>query len=129
MKASIILALGIGIALSSAGQAQAKDPPGVNSTHFQCYRVSQQKPLKPTQVKLADQFGKWAPKLGNALFLCNPVEKNGEPMKDKVTHLTCYQIPAKNAGKKVLVTHQLGEQVLTVGGMVMLCLPSLKKVM
>ena len=129
MKSSIILAIGIGMALSTVGPAQAKDPPGVNSTHFQCYRVSQQKPLKPTQVKLADQFGKWAPKLGNALFLCNPVEKNGEPMKDKVTHLTCYQLPAKNAGKKVLVTHQLGEQVLKVGGTMILCLPSLKKVL
>ena len=126
-KASIMLA--VGIAALAPAQVQAKDPPGVNPTHFQCYRVSEAKRLKPTAVKLKDQFGSSGPKLGRALFLCTPVSKNGEEVKDNTTHLTCYQIPAKNAGKKVLVTHQLGEQVLAVGGSVVLCLPSLKKVL
>ncbi len=128
MKAAILLAIGVGIAVSSTAQVQAKDPPGVNPTHFLCYRVSQEKPLKPTEVKLKDQFGGYGTKVGNALFLCTPVSKNGEPVKDEKTHLTCYSVSAKNAGKKVKVTHQLGSQVLTVGGSVVLCLPSLKEV-
>jgi hypothetical protein len=130
MKAAILLALGFGIAVSSAAQAQGKDPPGVNPTHFLCYRVSQAAPLKPpAAVKLADQFGALGTKIGNALFMCTPVSKNGEEMKDKTTHLTCYSVSAKNAGKKVKVTHQLGSQVLTVGGSVVLCLPSIKEVL
>jgi len=106
----VLLALGLGIAVTSAAQAQGgKNPPGVNPTHFLCYRVSQSAPLKPpASVKLADQFGGLGTKIGNALFLCTPVSKNGEELKDKTTHLTCYSVAAKNAGKTVKVTHQLG---------------------
>jgi hypothetical protein len=130
MKTSIILAVGLGIAFTSAAQAQGKNPPGVNPTHFLCYRVSQAAPLKPpASVKLSDQFGAFGSKIGNAMFLCTPVSKNGEEVKDKTTHLVCYQVLAKNAGKKVKITHQLGTQVLTVGGSVTLCLPSTKEVM
>jgi hypothetical protein len=128
MKASIILAIGIGMALTSAAQAQGKDPPGVDPAHFLCYRVSQAAPVKPVDVKLADQFGGFGTKIGNALFLCTPVSKDGAEVKDKVTHLTCYSVSAKNAGKKVKVTNQFGSQVLTVGGSVVLCVPSLKEV-
>ncbi len=129
MKASIILAIGIGMALTSVAQAQGKDPPGVDPAHFLCYRVSQAAPIKPAEAKLADQFGAFGTKIGNALFLCTPVSKNGADVKDKVTHLTCYSVSAKNAGKKVKVTNQFGSQVLTVGGSVVLCVPSLKEVL
>jgi len=130
MKASALLAIGLGIAVISAApaQAQSKDPEGVNPTHFLCYRVSAASKLKPTEVKLKDQFDSFGTKIGNPLFLCTPVSKNGEEVKDTKTHLTCYQVSAKNAGKKVVVVHQLGKQQLTVGGSVVLCLPSLKEV-
>jgi len=129
MKAAILLAIGFGIAVTSTAQAQ-KNPEGVNPTHFLCYRVSQAAPLKPpAAVKLSDQFGAFGTRIGNALFLCTPVGKNGEESKDQKTHLTCYSVAAKNAGKKVVVRHQLGEQKLAVGGSVVLCLPSLKKVL
>jgi hypothetical protein len=129
MKASIFLALGLGMALTSAAQAQGANPPGVDPAHFLCYRVSQEKPIKPVEVKLADQFGNFGTKIGNALFLCAPVSKNGADVKDKVTHLTCYSVSAKNAGKKVKVTNQFGSQILTVGGSVVLCVPSIKEVL
>jgi len=128
MRAALLLALGFGVAVTSGAQAQ-KNPEGVNPTHFFCYRVSQAAPLKPVAVKLSDQFGGFGTKIGNALFMCTPVSKNGEELKDKITHLTCYQVAAKNAGRKVKVTHQLGSQILTVGGSVTLCLPSLKEVL
>jgi hypothetical protein len=129
MKASVLLAIGLGVAFTTAAQAQGINPPGVNPTHFLCYRVSQATALKPAAVKLSDQFGSLGTKIGNALFLCTPVSKNGEESKDTTTHLTCYSVSAKNAGKKVKVTHQLGSQVLTVGGSVTLCLPSIKEVL
>ena len=129
MKAALLLALGFGVAVTSVAQA-GPNPPGVNPTHFLCYRVSQAAPLKPAAaVKLEDQFGGLGTKIGGAMFMCTPVSKNGEELKDKTTHLTCYQVSAKNAGKKVRVTHQLGSQILTVGGSVTLCLPSTKEVL
>ena len=123
VAAGISFALGMGVAC-----AQGPNPPGVDPTHYQCYRVSQQKPLRGAP-KLKDQFLGWQTKIGAALFLCNPVEKNGEPPKDKETHLVCYQIPAKNAGKRVVVRNQFGEHTLSVGGTVVLCVPSIKKVL
>ena len=121
--------LAIAIGFAAPALAQGKNPPEVNPTHFQCYRVSQIKPIKPQTVKLRDQFTTGAAKLAQAMFVCAPVEKNGEPSKDRTTHLTCYTVPAKNAGKKVRMTHQLGQHDLAVGGSVFVCLPSLKKVL
>jgi hypothetical protein len=63
-----------------------------------------------------------------ALFLCTPVSKNGEELKDKTTHLVCYSVAAKNANKKVKIATQLGTQILKVGGSVTLCLPATKEV-
>jgi hypothetical protein len=131
MKITTVAAFVAGMSLTfgnGVAHAQGQNPPGVDPTHYQCYRVSQQKPIRGA-AKLKDQFIGWQTRIGNAAFLCNPVEKNGEPPKDKETHLVCYSIPARNAGKKVLVRHQFGEQVLTVGGTVFLCLPSIKKVL
>jgi hypothetical protein len=127
MKVKIALAVGIASLLVTPLQAQT-NPPGVNPTHFLCYRVAAAKPLKPTAVKLKDQFGAFGSKLGQPLFMCTPVSKNGEEVRDVRTHLTCYAVSAKNAGKTVVVEHQFGKQQLRVGGSVVLCLPSLKEV-
>jgi hypothetical protein len=133
MKTSTFAALGATLAIiagaSAPARAQGQNPPGVNPTHYQCYRVSEANPLKAQQVKLRDQFAASGVKLGKALYLCAPVEKNGVPPKDKDTHLICYSIEGKAANKKVSVTHQFGTQTLTVGGVVSLCVPSIKKVL
>jgi hypothetical protein len=113
----------------SPALAQVKNPEGVDPTHYQCYRVSELKPLRPQSVKLADQFTRSQTRIARAAFICTPVEKNGEPPKDKDTHLTCYTVPAKDARKKVRMIHQFGEHDLAVGGSIVLCLPSLKKVL
>jgi hypothetical protein len=119
----------VAIGLGGIALAQAPNPPGVDPTHYQCYRVSQIKQIKAKSVKLADQFTKQTAQISRATFVCAPVEKNGEPPKDKDTHLTCYTVPAKNAGKKVRMIHQLGEHDLAVGGSVFMCLPSIKKIL
>jgi len=128
MKMKIALAIGIASFVVTPLYAQGKDPPGVNPTHFMCYRVSAAKPMPTNNVKLKDQFGDFGSRVGAPTLLCTPVSKNGAEVKDPKTHLTCYAIAAKNAGKTVVVEHQFGKQQLTVGGSVMLCLPSLKEV-
>jgi hypothetical protein len=127
MRMMTIAAFGAGtlaLAFSSAALAQA---PG--KTHYQCYNVTQAQALKPQAPKLTDQFGTSGPRLGAAVFLCAPVEKNGQPPADKDTHLVCYRISGKNPGKRVSVTHQFGTQTLTVNAATLLCLPSTKKLL
>jgi hypothetical protein len=119
----------IAIGLGGIALAQAPNPPGVDPTHYQCYRVSQIKPIKPKRVTLVDQFTKGGAAIQQPAFICTPVEKSGEPPKDRETHLTCYTVPARNANKKVRMIHQAGEHDLAVGGSTVLCLPSIKKVL
>lgn len=129
VKVKIALAIGIASFAVTPSYAQNMNPPGVNPTHFVCYRVAAVKPLKPAEVKLKDQFGAFGSKLGQPNLLCAPVSKNGEEVKDVKTHLVCYTISAKNAGKTVVIEHQLGKQELRVGGSVVFCLPALKEVL
>ena len=133
MKAAIIGSLGfacmIASAMSAPTQAQTKDPPGVNPTHYQCYRVAEGQPFQPRDVKLADQFGASGARVLKPIVLCAPVSKNGAPVRDKRTHLTCYEDEGPKAvDKKVAVTNQFGTETLTVGGPWTLCVPSLKTV-
>jgi hypothetical protein len=62
-------------------------------------------------------------------MLCAPVEKNGEPMTDKETHLVCYTIEGRPPQKTVSVTHQFGTHTLRVSRPNVLCLPAAKKVL
>lgn len=133
MKAAIVGSLGfwgaMALVMSAPTQAQSKDPPGVNPTHYQCYRISASEPFKPQDVKLADQFGSSGAKVLKPSILCTPVSKNGAAVKDKKTHLVCYEDEGPKAvDKKVVVTNQFGAETLTVGGPWTLCVPSLKTV-
>ena len=131
MKASIVLAIGIGIAFSSAAQAQGANPAGEsNLSHFLCYTVKTLSDPPTKLVTLADQFVKTKKiNLKTPQYLCVPVSKNGERIPDPKTHLVCYTIPGYKAGKRVSVQHQLGKQVLLVDKTVTFCLPSTKTVL
>jgi hypothetical protein len=122
--AGISFSFGLG-----AANAQGQNPPGVDPTHYQCYRVDPGAPLRPQPLRLRDQFAGSQVRAIRALFLCNPVEKNGEAPKDKDTHLVCYEVRGRAVNRKVEVTHQLGRQTLHVAAPAMLCVPSLKKVL
>jgi len=103
MKASIIAAIGLGLAFtSSVAQAQGKNPPGVNPTHFLCYRVSQSRAAEAgsrgEMGKISSQF--LAARSATPCFSARPVAKNGEEMKDKTTHLVCYQVQQRTRARK-----------------------------
>ena len=118
-----------GSAYLSTANAQGKDPPGVNPSHYQCYRIAEQTPFKSVGVTLKDQFNASDAKILKPILLCAPTSKNGAVVKDPKTHLVCYQEDgAKSADKTVSVTNQFGTEKLTVGGPTMLCVPSLKTV-
>jgi hypothetical protein len=63
-------------------------PGPVNVDHYKCYFASG--PSVDAGVALQDQFGSTSAIVLNPRFFCTPASKNGEPIADAVTHLTCY---------------------------------------
>lgn len=134
---TVIRPIGIAVAivggLGVAAHAQdGKNPPGVNPTHYQCYRV--EAPTEPIVVKLLqDQFGiAEEVKIGTPLHLCAPTAKNRVAARDRVTHYLCYQDEVKPANKKVNIINQFTKKTgidLAVLGPAFLCVPSRKKVL
>ena len=131
MKAIIaFLATASFVALnSSAAQAEA-NPPGINPEHYACYRVFPQKPFKAVKVVLKDQFGGASGAAVQETFLCTPVSKNGQPIKDERTHLLCYTLKMNKGGNKAVeITNQFGKSIMKLGAISLLCVPSLKRVL
>ena len=119
----------------------------LNIDHFKCYEADGD-PVN-VNVDLQDQFGVELDVLvGEPELFCNPVDKNGEGIKDESSHLTCYDIkddedeaagennPVDDgdgdelgdmtAKRVVSVSNQLAEQALEVEEPKLLCVPSEK---
>src|SRR5712692_10249122 len=110
-----------------AGAQGGKNPPGVNPTHYECYRLVEAQ-TQAEKVKLKDQFGVSEAALLRPIFLCAPTDKNNLPAKDKTTHYLCYeQEGGKSVDKRAQITNQFGSNVISIGLPFMLCVPSLKK--
>src|SRR5207253_2710682 len=105
--------------------------PGTAGDHFECYkaRTAPRTPhFHPGSVTLADRFGTRRATVVRPDALCNPVDKNGEGIRDGATYLVCYKvIPAETpATGPVPVRNQFGDQTLAVGKSRVLCVPSAK---
>jgi hypothetical protein len=124
-------------AKSLTGPVDAPDPASHNVDHYKCYKakVTPGTPTFPKglQATVVDQFNQ--PKLYDLkkpTRLCNPVDKNGEGIKNEATHLMCYQAkPATGQPKhaKVLgihVNNQFGPEQLDTIKEEELCVPSEK---
>ena len=134
MKPTTIGILGVtfmmACGVTAPAHAQNPNPPGVNPTHYQCYRVVEQEPFQSRETKLSDQFGTSTVKTVKPVFLCAPVAKNGVRPKDRQTHLVCYEDEGgKAADKKVTVSNQFGKETLNVRDPGLLCVPSRKQVL
>ncbi len=95
--------------------------------HFRCYDVA---PLKtPKTVTLSDQFGTGRSAVVSVTRLCNPVSKNGAPVRRPEAHLVCYTIRDRtpSGGRSVTVRNQFGVARLRARTAHRLCLPSLKQ--
>jgi hypothetical protein len=83
------------------------------------------KPQRCTStVDLTDQFGTATVFVGKPEFFCNPVDKNGEGIRNPAAHLTCYKIKAKSAKRDVLIGNEFGGQTLDLKDPELLCVPS-----
>ncbi len=92
-------------------------------------------------VTLDDQFGSSLLTVKKAKLLLVPVDKNDEGIVDAVTHLVCYELKNPAGGKvtgvkpnvDVAVVNQfneeVGDQVMEVKKLKMLCVPSTKELL
>ena len=104
--------------------------------HFKCYKVSLEEPPQgqfrgKNQPGLEDQFEQESTKVLRPVLLCNPVDKNGEGIKNAADHLICYKTRSQDKPqfeqRGVLVHNQFGAQRLKVRNRDnLLCVPSLK---
>src|SRR4029077_3006093 len=118
----------------------APTPSSLQIDHYRCYKANFKKGFTftpPTGVSIADQFESTTADVrpGNRLIFCNPVSKNGAPILDPATHLTCFRLiePPSDPNIDVAVDNQFGAgQRLTVRrqtAATSLCLPSSKTVL
>jgi len=94
--------------------------------HFRVYPNSAGSGIDGPIVQIDDQFGTQTTDLGLATRFMVPVSKNGEPLFDFFSHLTCYQIVDGAPGPAVISTNQFGAQPLTLGVPDTLCVPTEK---
>lgn len=92
--------------------------------HFQCYTGKFPK-VQPRPVTLVDQFGTLTTRAAKPFMLCNPVDKNGEGIRDRLNHLECYRLtPPPKVARTVTVRNQFGETSVATKKAVVLCVPS-----
>ena len=116
------------VGLAPATSAQAQDP--LKANHYLCYRVVESSGAQAPNVKLKDQFGDGSTKPGRATHVCNPVDKNGEGIVNRESHLVCYTVRIGIKAKPVLTRNQFGDLKINLrGSPEILCVPSTKKVL
>jgi hypothetical protein len=94
--------------------------------HFQCYTGKFPK-VQPRSVTLVDQFGTLTARATKPFLLCNPVDKNGEGIRDRLNHLECYKLaPPPKVARTVTVRNQFGESSVGTKKAVVMCVPSSK---
>ncbi|MDJ0848781.1 MAG: hypothetical protein QNK04_10410 [Myxococcota bacterium] len=91
--------------------------------HFSVYRASG--PDGPS-VTVTDQFGSENLKLDQVNLFLVPASKNGEPILDRISHLSCHPTDGGAAPPQVIVDNQFGPQVLELGQAREFCLPTEK---
>jgi hypothetical protein len=110
----------------------APNPLDHDVDHFKCYKVKVDKnagPAFPKDVGTAvyDQFdstGTRFLRVKKPFELCNPVDKNGEGIKEPNRRIVCYKVKPATDQKKVRVSNQFGIEELDLGKEKLLCVPA-----
>jgi len=111
-------------------------PSALAIDHYRCYKANFRNGFvftAPTGVNLTDQFETETADIRqeNRLTFCNPVSKDGSPILDPTTHLTCFRLiePPSTVNRDVAIHNDLSanDQYLTArttGASSRICLPS-----
>ena len=104
--------------------------------HYKCYRVrvtpGTPKFPKGVTASVIDQFNTPIAKIFNVRrpkHLCNPVDKNGEGIKNSDAHLVCYPVRGakgqpKHVRRNVFLNNQFGPETMTTIKERELCVPT-----
>ena len=104
-------------------------PGPVNLDHYKCYLAAGN--AVDVGVALQDQFGSTSAIVLSPRLFCTPASKNGEPILDPITHLTCYDtIPPGVSPGPVPILNQFlpAPDFLELLEAEMLCAPSTKEI-
>jgi len=124
-------------AKSHTAQPAAPDAATHDVDHYRCYKVKvvkgAPKPYKGQQIVLTDQFAAGRSfDIKKPSLLCNPVDKNGEGIKDNARHVLCYAVkvtkkqPKHQKQQGLYVTNQFGPGRMDTKKEDVVCLPALK---
>jgi hypothetical protein len=120
------------VLLVPAEKVEKDSRPPRDLEHFKCYNVTHRRDIE-RHITLKDQFDREKEeeiKVLTPFLFAVPVQKNGEPFKNRDDHLAIYEIhPQQGLEKKVTITDQYfpdGKQI-TVSHSAWLCVPSIKK--
>ena len=112
------------------------DPNAMNLDHFLCYTVKLRGTPTDLLVRVEDQFGPARSfRVRGPKFLCNPVDKRGEGIKNPEDHLVCYSArpaphePKQDRIKGLFVNDQFGPSRLDTKQERELCVPSRKEIL
>ena len=102
-------------------------PASASSDEFVCYRARASR-RTPTALTLTDQFETRATSVLRPYSVCVPASRNGAPLVDPKTHLTCYKLKEANVPPldthTITVSSQLGAEALRTRTKRLLCVPS-----
>lgn len=96
--------------------------------HFKCYKVRSARFRRPG-VKVTDQFGTLNFDLKKPVRMCAPVDKNGEGIRDPLTHLVCYKERLARGtvftpAGEVFINNQFGDDDFEIFRPTELCVPT-----
>lgn len=100
--------------------------------HYACYSATFSD-FSPRPVRLENQFGRATARVDRPIRICAPAQKNAEPVRNRIAHLTCYSLTGvqgpEQQSRSVTLTNQFG--VLPAKVQVVppesLCLPASKR--
>jgi hypothetical protein len=127
---TIALSIFAAITLLAGPALAAPDPFGGKFNHYQCYDAVDWSKLPEGAYKTKDQFASNEVKIVKPLFLCNPVDKNGEGIPAPEVHLLCYEVEQAKPDTStysVIVGNQVEENRYAVRKPHVLCVPSTKR--
>lgn len=91
--------------------------------HFKCYSAKFPK-FPARNVTLVDQFGTLQTQVVKPFVFCNPVSKDGTPIRNPRNHLECYKITPQSVRQTVTAQNQFGQETVKTKKAIVLCLPT-----
>jgi hypothetical protein len=91
--------------------------------HFACYTAKFPR-IEPRPVTLVDQFKTEDNQASKAVVLCNPVSKNGTPIRNPLEHLIFYKLKPQAESRTVTYSNQFGSGEVKIKKSALLGVPT-----